>query len=567
MSIAELLSGPYLLNIPTYQRPYSWGREQVEQLYDDLLEASGLGTEEDADAGYFLGTILLMDTPGNKTTRLSPKMPVREFDVVDGQQRLVTLLTLIAVLRDLDTDPRRPLVRRSREMFIAQVGSRFFRSERPRLQLGGTDGALFEQEIVMLGSTDKPTTLLRPSASEQTLIAARDLLRTLASDMPAEARKTLFDYIADRCQVVVIVSHDIDRAHRAFVVLNERGKRLQKNDILKADVLSRLPAAKVVEAAEAWDRVSAELGDNFEQFFAHLRAAYGYNRPQVVSGVRAVIREVGGAEIFFDKVFLPLATAYSHIRGDTGNLPESLRRRLLYLNRLPDGDWAPAAMLALMEAERNPSGGKFLLEEIDRQAHLLRLLCTGTGKRLRRFSDIISVIRSGDVNQRNHPAFQITRDEMRNISFHLKDMHKRNAKACKLLLLRLNDEMSGKPSDIDPDDYTIEHILPQRPAATSVWREWFPTAEERSDCVESLGNLVLITQSQNDKAKNASWAEKKAIYAAATPKAPLLAITRDVLEVSEWRRADIEAREQRLIELIEGIWRVELRPRPSRSAA
>ena len=111
MSIAELLSGPYLLNIPTYQRPYSWGREQVEQLYDDLLEASGLGTEEDADAGYFLGTILLMDTPGNKTTRLSPKMPVREFDVVDGQHLVIAqrehfAAALVALLGDVEMRAR-----------------------------------------------------------------------------------------------------------------------------------------------------------------------------------------------------------------------------------------------------------------------------------------------------------------------------------------------------------------------------------------------------------------------------------------------------------------------------
>ena len=66
LSISELLSGPYLLNIPIYQRPYSWGREQAEQLLDDVIEASGLGSNGVADASYFLGTVLLMDGHGKR---------------------------------------------------------------------------------------------------------------------------------------------------------------------------------------------------------------------------------------------------------------------------------------------------------------------------------------------------------------------------------------------------------------------------------------------------------------------------------------------------------------------
>jgi hypothetical protein len=42
-------------------------------------------------------------------------------------------------------------------------------------------------------------------------------------------------------------------------------------------------------------------------------------------------------------------------------------------------------------------------------------------------------------------------------------------------------------------------------------------------------------------------------------KAPLLAVTRDVLGERDWRRPEIEAREQRLIGLIEKIWRIDIK--------
>jgi hypothetical protein len=235
-----------------------------------------------------------------------------------------------------------------------------------------------------------------------------------------------------------------------------------------------------------------------------------------------------------------------------------MQRTLTYLNRLPEADWAPAAILALKDWKRDPERAGFLLLEIERMAMLTRLLCAGSGKRVRRFAELIKAMRSGDSIDASHPVLQTSRDEARGIAFHLKDFHKRNPKVCKLLLLRLGDEIAGEMDMVDPDLYTIEHVLPQRPAASSPWRQMFASADERTQLVESLGNLVLITQQENDRARNASWEDKRQIYAKGTTKAPLLAITRDVLDETEWRKPQIEARELRLIGMIDRLWRIDL---------
>jgi hypothetical protein len=189
---------------------------------------------------------------------------------------------------------------------------------------------------------------------------------------------------------------------------------------------------------------------------------------------------------------------------------------------------------------------------------LTRLLCAGSGKRVRRFAELIKVMRSGVPIDASHPVLQMSRDEVRGVAFHLKDFHKRNPKVCKLLLMRLGDELAGEMDVVDPDLYTIEHVLPQRPAASSPWRQKFASSEERAQLVESLGNLVLITQQENDRARNASWEDKKQIYAKASSRVPLLAITRDVLGETEWCKEQIEARELRLIELVGKLWRIDL---------
>lgn len=70
--------------IPMYQRPYSWGFDQFYELYKDLMGAFN------DDESYFLGNIILARSKSYGSDGKS--------SVVDGQQRLITIWTLIKVL-------------------------------------------------------------------------------------------------------------------------------------------------------------------------------------------------------------------------------------------------------------------------------------------------------------------------------------------------------------------------------------------------------------------------------------------------------------------------------------
>lgn len=557
-TIFDILSGSFLLNVPGYQRPFAWTKEEAGQLLDDIIEAAAIDGDCAPDPDYFLGSVLLMDNTGGPPVNLAAAMPFREFDIVDGQQRLVTCLMLAAVLRDLESNTKAAISKRAGEMITARRRTGFFKSERYRIQLALRDQPFFEKFVLEAGATlrvpDEESVAEGPEAA---ILEVRDHFVSVLKDYTPRDRQRIFGYLADKCEAVVILSDDIDRAYRMFIVLNERGKSLQRNDILKADVISRLDTADVPWAVKAWDDTATELGADFETFFSHLRTLYGHSRAQVVSAVRAVVQEEGGAAPFIRRALIPLSETFSAIRRNDASvdgLTPRMRWYLHYLNRLAEGDWAPAAMLALRSRAEQPAQCERLLGEIDRLAHLTRLLCLGTGRRNKRFADVVAAIRDGVKLDSKHAVFAISRDEVRNIAFHLKDLHKRNQKMCKLLLLRLNDEMSGAISHLDPNGYTIEHVLPQRPPSSSEWRKWFPAAEMRSQCTESLGNLVLITQAQNDKARNALFSEKKKIFAQGS----VLPITRDVLACEEWHKFEIDAREEHLLGIIRRIWRIDL---------
>ena len=70
--------------IPMYQRPYSWNLDQFSDLYRDLMRAY------DKNDSYFLGNIIMARSKSYDNDG-------QNF-LVDGQQRIITLWTLIKVL-------------------------------------------------------------------------------------------------------------------------------------------------------------------------------------------------------------------------------------------------------------------------------------------------------------------------------------------------------------------------------------------------------------------------------------------------------------------------------------
>ena len=84
LTIAELFGNQdSLYKIPRYQRPYKWEGDQVEQLWDDIYSAY-----EDNISNYFLGSIITAKDESS-------------IDIIDGQQRMTTLMIFFCVLRDV----------------------------------------------------------------------------------------------------------------------------------------------------------------------------------------------------------------------------------------------------------------------------------------------------------------------------------------------------------------------------------------------------------------------------------------------------------------------------------
>jgi hypothetical protein len=343
-----------------------------------------------------------------------------------------------------------------------------------------------------------------------------------------------------------------------FMVLNASGKPLARDDILKATLLGNLPAGVMAHCVAIWDLAKDRLGEEFESLFSHIRAIYGRPGGQIIAGVNEIARENGGAQHFIEHVLQPAARIFDDIRNARHEgSPQSamIVQYLRYLGWHGFADWKSAAMLWWLRNGQDTQGLARFLRRLDRLAFGIRILAIGGSKRRRKFDAVASAVRvNEDLDAPNSPL-EFTRQELRTIQHNLRDLHARNPSTAKHLLLRLTDVAAGEPVSLSlPDDMTVEHVLPRKLSASSPWRAWFPDPEVREQCTESLGNLLLVTKAQNDRAGNHDFAYKLDIYFN-DRNAPVVVINQDLRARTEWKPREIKAREAELLTHIEALWK------------
>lgn len=92
-TIADTLDLKRKYVIPRFQREYSWENDELQELWDDLLDCFTVNNGKLFPNEYFIGTLVLVgDDDDNMNI---------ERQVVDGQQRLMTITIAFSVIRKL----------------------------------------------------------------------------------------------------------------------------------------------------------------------------------------------------------------------------------------------------------------------------------------------------------------------------------------------------------------------------------------------------------------------------------------------------------------------------------
>jgi hypothetical protein len=244
-----------VFQVPPFQREYSWTRDEIGAFWDDLRAS----LDEDS---YFLGLIILTELPSGRK------------QVVDGQQRLLTLTLLAAALyREAIANKRQVLADRLRAEFLEHAD---YQSDKvsARMQLADPGESRVLQRIIdgepFEADADSEESFARRLRDAFVQLSSR-LHRDLARD-PFRLLGAWADFLSDRLQFAVFLHPDAASAYRVFEVINTRGKELTTADLLKNFVLSQLPEASQEAAYQRWQRIARPLSvDNPNVFVQYIR--------------------------------------------------------------------------------------------------------------------------------------------------------------------------------------------------------------------------------------------------------------------------------------------------------
>ena len=226
-TISQIFSEPRVnFLIPDYQRPYSWKREQCETLWNDIKDFAfpndNCDDFSDSDT-YFLGTILTYDNNSS------------QYEVVDGQQRLVTFLLMLRAFYDAFgkmQDSKAKNILTTLEQCIWNT-DKFRNPDKSSLKIISeviTDGDKAElKKIITTGKTTKGNT----SNYAQNY---RDFQKWIKEfiDRTPDYFSLLPFRILDNCILLPIKVDSQETALQIFTTLNDRGMPLSDADILKA---------------------------------------------------------------------------------------------------------------------------------------------------------------------------------------------------------------------------------------------------------------------------------------------------------------------------------------------
>lgn len=224
-TVAELLQLP--LTIPNYQRPYTWQEKHVKQLLDDLAlhqkryaDAANNATDQKGRV-YRLGTVVLHQ----EHDKAEPEeIDTAELNIVDGQQRLLTLTLIVQRLASIcnRNDVALPLLEKT---------------------------------------FDAPTTIKN---LQHNAAVINECIPQDKNDADNELDHQLLDFILNHCELIRVQLDDLGEAFQFFDSQNARGKDLEPHDLLKAFHLREMPSGNDAEQ-------EAEKRRYVERWEAHIK--------------------------------------------------------------------------------------------------------------------------------------------------------------------------------------------------------------------------------------------------------------------------------------------------------
>lgn len=235
-------------SLPYFQREYKWESRHFAELLNDIQSTFLLnydpshGRKEVSNySPYFLGSIITsVEKEGKKP-------------LIDGQQRLTSIFLLLAYLERYRRDNSVP----NALDLSALLGSVSFGAMDYSMEFSATRKAIFDQFLnyqeLLVDAMRAAEEVVGLDEGDKKLLEALRTTEKLLDSKVLNAIAYFIDYVVERVLLIDISVTSESEAHRVFVTMNDRGLRLGPIDLLKGQILSRIPVPEDSKSChDAW---------------------------------------------------------------------------------------------------------------------------------------------------------------------------------------------------------------------------------------------------------------------------------------------------------------------------
>jgi hypothetical protein len=553
--ILELLGFEYALKTPSFQRSYAWARHQIDDYWNDLkraLDNSG-GT-----APYFLGLMVFDDAE----------------EIQDGQQRLATTLLLAAEMYTL-IEAAKVSGQHDAQLAIdaaAQISSALRQSPSTPLVIQPSDQDVLLNRAGV--SSDLPESARRLRAARQRLRKhlSDDLANRSTPDAQLARLKQWGEFLRHDAYAVLLRVPPKD-AHNIFETLNTRGVRLSNGDLVKSHLIGGASATNV--AVSKWNSITEALKDpkgnyedDLESFLPHYYGSrYGKTTgAEFFNDYRAAIENVDPLVALDEllqsaRLYRALADPASQAAFWSSEVGTGAQQAVELLNGLALKQLRFLLLAVLRDLGAGQADATRKAKKRDAVVKItawsVRGLVhgqTGGGHAESTYIRAAVAIHQGGITTvdqlKQHfvsrgmltESNSLFKTRFKEYPWDRRTAHTR----ARAILYALDYYKITTKSGLKPrDTLTVEHVLPQNPAAGQ-WSQF--TEVERRAYTYNLGNLLLIDgpSGANDDLRNREWPAKKTLIKSWPNQTPL---TTEALKRQQWTKSTIDGRNDSLAAL------------------